>query len=231
MSIKGNRIRLSKEMLNQFLVIASVLLLSLFLAACQVALPDPALTEPAAKSESAPASSADEPVVSTANVHLFPATGDNDVEGAMSTLERTADGIMLEIETVDLTPGEAYTLWWVIFNKPEACSDGQCMGPDLSAPATVSMVGYAAGAIADEDGRVNFTVNLTAGDTAGALDNSSGFPFELIEPAPGLLDPLTAEVHGVIRTHGMALEDPNVQLSTFSGDCNPECVKGASPKL
>ena len=73
-------------------------------------------------------------------------------------------------------------------------------------------------------GEPNNPANLAAGDTADALDNSSGFPFELIEPAPGLLDPLTAEVHAVIRTHGAALDDPNEQLSTFSGDCNPECV-------
>jgi hypothetical protein len=150
MSIKGNKIRLlSRGMLDQFFVFASFLMLLLVLAACQVALPDPALTEPAAQSESAPASSADKAVVSTANVHLFPATGDNDVEGARSTLERTADGIRVEIETVDLTPGEAYTLWWVIFNRPDECSDGQCMGPDLSSRATASMVSYATGAIAD----------------------------------------------------------------------------------
>lgn len=222
---KGHRKLVNDRTPQRVIVTLTILLLTLALAACQPIVLESGSPQPVAIAASASAS--DMPplsIRSRANVHLFPASGENDVPGATSTLERTPDGVTLTIDTVDLAPDEAYTIWWVIFNHPEACSDGQCMAPDLSNPETAAMVSYATGAIADEQGRAHFTASLSKGDASGALDNASGFPFELVEPAPGLLNPLTAEIHAVIRTHGAAMDDPAEQLSSFNGGCNPECT-------
>jgi hypothetical protein len=224
MLLKSNRILVNYRMFKSFFVAVAMLVLTAALSACQIVVPAPVAAEPAPESASAPTEDTVVPIVSTANVHLFPADGENDVAGATSSLERRPDGVTLTIETVDLTPNEAYTVWWVVFNNPAACAQEQCMGPDLSNPETVAMVSYATGEIADENGQATFEASLTVGDATGALDNNSGFPFELVEPAPGLLNPLTAEIHGVIRTHGAALDDPQEQLSSFNGGCNPECV-------
>lgn len=157
------------------------------------------------------------------SVHQFPADDTNVINGTLSTLQRTPEGATVEIKTVGLTPGDAYTLWWVVFNYPIGCSDGGCIPQDLMQAKIASMVKYGSGAIAKADGTATFRAFLPVGDAQGALDNASGFPWQLVEPAPGLLEPLNAELHAVIRSHGAALDDPTEQLASFNGGCNPEC--------
>jgi hypothetical protein len=38
-----------------------------------------------------------------------------------STLVRTAHGVSTKVETSALAPGDAVTLWWIVFNNPDAC--------------------------------------------------------------------------------------------------------------
>ncbi|MBV7333332.1 hypothetical protein KFU94_34870 [Chloroflexi bacterium TSY] len=192
----------------RFYTLSFLLLAAVVLSACTINLVEPVASGPA--------------VISKANIHVF---GDNtnDIAGASSVLARTADGVTVSIDTVDLTPGEAYSIWWIVFNNPAACEGATCKGSELSNPETVGMVGYATGGIADENGVAHFGAHLAVGDNSIALDNASGFPYELMDPAPGLIDPMSAEIHTVIRTHGAALPDPTLQITTFNGDCNPEC--------
>jgi hypothetical protein len=70
-----------------------------------------------------------EPVVTTSLVDWF--QDRTLVEGAESTLVRMKHGVYATFSAVDLEPGEAYTLWWVIFNKPENCSNGECGVDDV----------------------------------------------------------------------------------------------------
>lgn len=191
--------------------VSIVLLFSLLLAACGIG-----------SSEALPVEN-ERATTSQVNVHLF-SDNETDVAGATSTLERRTDSIDLVLDTTGLTPGDAYTIWWVFFNNPAGCAEATCKGSDLSNPETVGMVGYATGAIADEMGNAHFMASLNVGDTSIALDNNDGFPVELVEPAPGLIDPDKAEIHAVVRTHGAALPDPTEQLTTFGGGCNPECA-------
>jgi hypothetical protein len=169
-----------------------------------------------------------EPVVSTTFVKWW--SDDSLVEGAESTLVRMEHGLFASFSTTGLEPGEAVTLWWVIFNKPENCSDGEC-GPDdvflmdangqrlkdEQGKPQSNVAGRAAvqfsqltgsGTIVDEDGRVKLLARLPVNDTNEA-------------PAgPGLLDPMGAHVHLTIRTHGPAT--PGVlheQLTTSWGGC------------
>ena len=107
------------------------------------------------------------------------------VPGASSRLIRNANGISATLNTRGLIPGNAYTMWWVIF--------GDAPGPPI-------LVTYAAGNIVGGSGRSVFSGHLSVGDI---FDN-----------------PLTAEVHLAIRTHGPA--QPGMipdQIHTFAEGC------------
>ncbi|MBV7333102.1 hypothetical protein KFU94_33700 [Chloroflexi bacterium TSY] len=186
-------------------------LVAFLLSACQITLVDPAMAKP------------NPTITNNAAMHVF-GNSEIDIPGATSVLKKNAAGIELTVDTTELTPGDAYTIWWVIFNNSTACADATCKGSDLSNPETVGMVGYATGGIADVNGVAHFEATLSVGDNSIALDNNDGFPFELVEPAPGLIDPMAAEIHAVVRTHGAALDDPTEQITTFGGGCNPECT-------
>jgi hypothetical protein len=168
------------------------------------------------------------PIVSTTFLQRLP--DDTMVEGAESTLVRMEHGLYATVKTSGLEPGNALTLWWVIFNRRENCSDGKC-GPDdvflvdkngqfilddqgapqanvaARAATEVSQL-TGPGAIVGQNGSARFLARLPMGDT-----NEAQF-------GPGLLDPMAAEVHLVIRAHGPA--SPGVvpeQLTTPWGGC------------
>jgi len=194
-----------------------------------------AVIEPAAQAPPAPAETEEaiEPVVSTTFVEEFSynaLSGGARAEGAESTLVRMEHGLYATFTATGLDPGDAVTLWWVIFNKPENCSNGQCglddiflvdesgmmLKDDVGAPQP-NVTGRAAtevsqlsgpGAIVDEGGNAKILARLPVGDTNEAQFGS------------GLLYPMTADVHLVIRTHGPAV--PSVvreQLTTEWGGC------------
>jgi hypothetical protein len=137
-----------------------------------------------------------------------------------STLTRTTGGIVLDLHTSGLQAGHAVTIWWMVFNHPEACISGpstetpddpRCGMADMSNPAAGLSVLYAAGHVIDEDGEADFGAYLREGDTDGALEGM----------ALGLLDAAAADVHLVVRDHGPA--DPQMvvgQIHTFEV-CNP----------
>lgn len=169
-----------------------------------------------------------EPVISTTFVKWW--SDDSNVEGAESTLVRMEHGLFATFDATGLEPGEAVTLWWIIFNTPENCSDGECSPDDVflkdangqnlkdeqGAPrpnvagraATQFAQITGAGTIVDEDGRAKFLVRLPVNDINEA------------PVGPGLLDPWESHVHLTIRTHGPA--KPGVlheQLTTPWGGC------------
>ena len=133
-----------------------------------------------------------------------------------SRLHRNDGGANVRVQTTDLTEGHAYTLWWVVFNNPEYCVDG-CNGDDFEAnggdPRVEASQLYASGNVVTGIGSVGFGAHLAVGDTSGA------------EFGPGLLDPMGAEIHVVVRTHGAVLPgEVAAQTLTLSGGCNPECT-------
>ena len=116
------------------------------------------------------------------------------VEGATSTLKRNKNGITGTINTNGLIPGNAYTMWFVIF--------GDAPGPPNST--------YAAGHVVGGSGKGNFTAHKSAGEIFN--------------------NPLSAEVHMVIRSHGIAV--PGIipeQIHTFLGGCNPDLTFPEGP--
>ncbi|MEX2535330.1 MAG: hypothetical protein WD273_06970 [Trueperaceae bacterium] len=66
--------------------------------------------------------------VSSSSVYSF--ADMSEVDGGSSRLIRSADAVAMELQTVGLESNAPYTVWWVVFNKPENCSDA-CNGDDL----------------------------------------------------------------------------------------------------
>jgi hypothetical protein len=149
--------------------------------------------------------------------------GDGTTAGT-STLTRTDSGIALVLHTTGLQVGHTVTIWWMVFNHPQACTSGattetpddpRCGMADMNNPAAGLSVLYAAGNIVDEDGEADFGAYLQEGDTDGALPGMG----------LGLLDAATADVHLVVRDHGPV--DPRhvvEQIQTFDEFCNPTCT-------
>jgi hypothetical protein len=170
-----------------------------------------------------------EPITANTTVHRF-ADG-SIVENASSQLVRFDNGVTMTLSTNDLVPGDVYTVWWVIFNEPQNCSDGACniddlfvldadgqivkdelgnrvMNPDALTNANVS-IQHASGSLSD-NGTLNVSASLGLGEVPGIIFG------------PGLLDAHKAEVHLVIRTHGPKVDDVfDAQISTFGGGCDP----------
>ncbi len=71
------------------------------------------------------------------------------VQGASSTIHRNDNGITVNFKTKNLIPGNAYTMWFVVF--------GDMGGPPM-------LVTYAAGHIAGGNGKGNFSGHLSVGE-------------------------------------------------------------------
>ena len=113
-----------------------------------------------------------------------------EITGASSTIHRNKNGITVNFKTDGLIPGNAYTLWFVVF--------GDSPGPPSST--------HAAGHIIGGSGKGNFSGHISVGDI---FDNLKVFN-----------NPLTAQVHMALRTHGPA--QPGMisdQIQTIDGGC------------
>ena len=117
-----------------------------------------------------------------------------EIQGATSTLRRHRKGVSVNFKTENLIPGNAYTLWFVVF--------GDAPGPPSST--------FAAGLVANSNGKGNFHGRLRVGDIFDAPNSTM----------PVFNSPLTAEVHLALRTHGPV--QPNMmpeQIQTMNGGC------------
>jgi hypothetical protein len=149
------------------------------------------------------------------NVSLLDLVNSGTVAGSTGTLTRTATGIASTVSTSNLSPGAAYTMWWVIFNNPEFCVGG-CDEEDFSNPTVNASAFFADGEVIGLNGLGNFSAQVGIGQ----LPNPNQVLF-----GNGLFNPLTAEVWNVVRDHGPASSDP-AQLTTFNGGCTlRNCAK------
>ncbi|MDT8449370.1 MAG: hypothetical protein RQ847_04275 [Wenzhouxiangellaceae bacterium] len=138
------------------------------------------------------------------------------IADSASVLTRNPLGVSFLLNTSDLEPDHAYTVWWVIFNAPQLCTGeaGSCTEDDLfNNPDVNASVVHATGAVSDFTGRARFSGRLFAnGSAAGEV---------LFGPA--LVNP-DAEIHLVVRSHGPVgplLDEGLLEeaLSTFGGGC------------
>jgi hypothetical protein len=143
---------------------------------------------------------------------------DPSVKVGSSTLTRTDKAIAVDLHTTGLPAGDAVTIWWMVFNHPEACISGattggpRCGMADMANPAADLSVLYAAGHVIDDSGVADFGGRLAVDDTEGAIMGS------------GLHDPAGADVTLVVHDHGPAKPGQvDEQIHTF-GACNPDCT-------
>ena len=134
-----------------------------------------------------------------------------------SKLRRNDNSLTVNFKATDLTPDYAYTLWWVIWNKPQNCqTPNSCGEIDFLTPNMPEVeVLYATGHLAGRSGYGNFAANLKEGDDTGSINSTFGLP-----SYGGLKDASTAEVHLVLRSHGPAIPGQVAdQIGSYEGGC------------
>jgi hypothetical protein len=143
------------------------------------------------------------------------------VPGAYSVLMRNEDGVAVRVHSRKLAKG-AYTMWWVIFNNPEECDVAFQCGPgdfpfNGGDPAVQVSIQFATGFIVpSNNGKVRADAGLEVGeDTKNLLPQN-------------LNNPMGAEIHMVLRTHGpVDLDNVHNQISEFhdgSAQCDDACL-------
>ena len=142
------------------------------------------------------------------------------IDGATSRIAVTDTSIFVNMDTVDLVPGNVNTLWLVVVNNPDACETSPCTAKDVLKRSAIvdSDVGYAGGIIADENGHGRFAYHQTEGDLNGGWF------------ANGLKASEAAEIHLVVNDHGPLIEGRiEDMLSTYRGGCTDESIPAPMP--
>ena len=128
-----------------------------------------------------------------------------------------------DLTSTDLVPGDAYSIWWVIFNFPRYCAEPyQCAGSDImGSPKAKASAIWGGGFVADEFGDANTSLGLVRGKTRREV---------LVGTDVGLINLRRAEIHVVVRTHGPAgIAGP---VATQIGTANEACpVEGCANKF
>ncbi len=128
--------------------------------------------------------------------------------------------VTADVTTGALEPDFAYSMWWVVFNNPEYCAtpwactggDLEINGGDLRVKASVF---YAGGMLADGTGSTNTQIKLLPGRTKREL-------FAMSKDY-GLKNFRKAEIHLVIRSHGLAgIAGPVSQQIGTANEACPE---------
>lgn len=152
------------------------------------------------------------------------------VEGASSTLVRTESGLSATFQTAGLPAGEAFTVWFVVFNDPGACTApivgvSRCGPPDLFNPAALGGAFTMGGHVGGSGGPATIAGSLHVGDMRNALTFGPGAP-----PASpnALTNPMGAEVILVLLRHGPWTPGSPEQFKTFWA-CNLPPGPGTTP--
>ena len=142
-------------------------------------------------------------------------------------LSRNPRGITAMVHTTGIPVGHAVTAWWVIFNNPEECiADGGCRGynGDVDRPGVEGDILFADGFVVTEEEPV-FHAHLDVGDVSGSV----GMQLRGVPPT-GIVHPLGADVHIVIRSHGPVVpEIEELMITTVHGGCTKKLEKGILP--
>ena len=157
--------------------------------------------------------------VKSTSKQAAPIGGLADISGN-STLHRNKNGITVNFKAKNLYPG-AYTLWWVIWNKPGECADpGACLDSDFAMADLVEVeVMYAGGHVVGNNGKGNISAHLNVDDASGSINEE----FFGLNSYGGLQAGNTfgAEVHLVLRTHGPVVPGiVNEQINSYEGGCD-----------
>ena len=164
------------------------------------------------------------------------------VKGSLTKIWRDADGVSFEVKTSGLVKGHGYTVWFFSYDSPEAClsaplgaSDGEkgnrCTISDLlfNPAAQGSLMWSRAGKFVKTNGPVTFKARRPrnappcATEPAVMTSECSG-----VLLGRGLHNPMTAEIHFVIRDHGPDQKGVEDETTTINGGCDPQKNAGLS---
>ena len=115
---------------------------------------------------------------------------------------------MADLATSQLVPGNVYTLWWIVINRPKACATSPCTPPDVleRTTATNADVTYGGGIIAGKNGEGRFNSFLAVGKMPNSWFGN------------GYRNPLGAEIHFAINDHGPLVPDlAHSMLNSYRG--------------
>lgn len=143
---------------------------------------------------------------------MYPPTGIN-----TSKIVRTSHFVDFTIQTTGLPEG-AYTVWVVTINDPGSCLTAPCTDVDVFGrqDEVDSSVFWSTGGIVGSSGHGYFKGRVYV----GVLPSGSG---QIGLPGTGLQDPYGAEVHLIVKYHGLPSSDPDVlydQTHTLLGSCD-----------
>lgn len=132
-------------------------------------------------------------------------------DAANASLVRSRDGIRYRIDTTDLVPGNAYTVWLVVINDPSACDANPCTAPQLIGDPVVD--GQVTWGRDGEVGRADGTARFRSAIEAGPL-------LDGWLQVQGLDDPMGAEIHLVLNDHGPVIRNlQREMLTTYRAGC------------
>ncbi len=135
-----------------------------------------------------------------------------------SRLVRTGSGLSAVLHASGVPKGHAMTLWFAVFNNPEACGTSPCTLADAgNAEVRVDFL-WGGGAVTGGSGKVHLAGHVKAGDPSGSVFIEFGNPGAAI----GVIDPRTADVMLLVHSHGPAVPGQVLksQLSSFLGGCS-----------
>jgi hypothetical protein len=138
--------------------------------------------------------------IEVGNLRIF--NTDTMIDGATVLVRDFRDQVVdATVSTHGLEPSVAYSIWWAVFNHPEFCSEpNRCAVRDLEVnggdPRVKVSVFWGGGILADELGAATTTLRLPTGRTRRErFANSRDY---------GLRNIRSAELHLVLRSHGLA---------------------------
>ena len=165
--------------------------------------------------------------------------------GGVSHLTRTDDMILITLEAAELVPGDAHTLWWIVFNTPEGCADygsgeAGCGEDDIfdlvngglnvdGVLAAGISIGNASGNVAKSNGTLEFGGRMTRNQNNDHQVLFTPYAFGANAATDYLLyadSADDAEVHVIVQTHGQARggEKLREQLTYVDTNCTPACA-------
>ncbi|WP_180685466.1 MULTISPECIES: hypothetical protein [Streptomyces] len=175
----------------------------------------------------------------TAEIFTFAdqADGSLDTPVGTSTLARDKSGISATFRTGQLRAHHAYTLWIVVFNRPENCAqpcneDDIFVGGDPRGPMNTATIKaadihavYGGGKVADASGTTRIDTHLPVRDA------SREDLLAKVNPGAALKETQGAEVHLVLRSHGPKISGQvEEQLGSYAGGCTTFLHPPAVPK-
>jgi len=143
------------------------------------------------------------------------------VKGAQAILVITSEGAFVSLSTRQLTPGNVYSAWIGIFNKPENCKASPCNIEDFTArnAMTQSDMGYVDGSIAAADGTAHFLAYIPKGQLK---QNWYGTGFQNLK---------TGEIHLAVHDHGSPLPGlTRMMMESYRGGCKTESLFKGFPE-